>query len=112
MASSGAFAEVTVRDGIARSVVQPAHAAALCAGHFPGDPLLPGSALLGLMAELAATLVDGAPLIVVERCTFRTRVRPDARIVVRARRDPRGHIATSIRVDGTPAARAALRFRA
>ncbi len=65
MASSGAFAEVTVRDGVARSVVRPAHAAALCAGHFPGDPLLPGSALLGLMAELATVAQQNLPLIVI-----------------------------------------------
>ena len=33
--------------------MRPARALALCAGHFPDVPLLPGAALVGLMAELA-----------------------------------------------------------
>lgn len=105
-----AFVDVTVRDGVARSVVRRPHAAALCAGHFPGDPLLPGSALLGLMAELAARLVPGVRLVAVDRCTFRARVRPDARIVVRATRRTHDTVTASVRADGVASARATLRF--
>ena len=51
-----AFATVAIEGGIATGVVDPRHAARLCEGHFPGDPLLPGSALVALMAELGARL--------------------------------------------------------
>lgn len=104
------FAEVTVRDGTARSVVRREHAEALCAGHFPGDPLLPGSALLGLMAALGAHVVPGARLVAVDRCTFRTRVRPHARIVVRAARNTADRVTATLHADGVAAARASLRF--
>jgi 3-hydroxymyristoyl/3-hydroxydecanoyl-(acyl carrier protein) dehydratase len=105
-----AFADVTVRDGVARSVVRREHAEALCAGHFPGDPLLPGSALLGLMASLAGLVMPDARLVGVDRCTFRTRVRPDARIVVRATRDGDDRVVATVRADGAASARATLRF--
>ncbi len=105
-----AFAEVTVRSGAARSVVRRAHAEALCAGHFPDDPLLPGSALLGLMAALAARVAPDARLVAVDRCTFRTRVRPAARIVVRAARNAPDRVTATLHADGVAAARATLRF--
>jgi 3-hydroxymyristoyl/3-hydroxydecanoyl-(acyl carrier protein) dehydratase len=101
---------VTIREGVAQSVVRSAHAERLCAGHFPGDPLLPGSALLGLMAALAEHLVPGVRLLAVDRCTFRWRVRPDARIVVRAMRDGADRVTATLRADGRTSARASLRF--
>src|SRR5262249_12444908 len=40
------FAEGTGNTTVASARVRPAVARALCAGHFPSDPLLPGAALL------------------------------------------------------------------
>jgi 3-hydroxymyristoyl/3-hydroxydecanoyl-(acyl carrier protein) dehydratase len=101
---------VTVREGVAQSVVRRDHAEMLCAGHFPGDPLLPGSALLGLMVALAGRVVPDRRLLAVDRCTFRWRVRPDARIVVRATRDGADRVTTTLRADGRTSARASLRY--
>ena len=57
MALEAAFAAVTIGDSTARGVVCRAHARRLCEGHFPGEPIVPGARLAGLMAELAAALV-------------------------------------------------------
>ncbi len=116
---AGALEALTIRDGTARAVVRPAHARDLCAGHFPGDPLLPGASLAELMAELAATLVGSDPepyaLAELVRCTFLTRIRPDQEIVVLARRrggpDPTT-VDAEVHTRGACAARAVLRFGA
>ena len=57
MPLEAAFAALTIGDGVARGVVRRAHARRLCDGHFPGEPIVPGAYLAGLMAELAAALV-------------------------------------------------------
>jgi 3-hydroxymyristoyl/3-hydroxydecanoyl-(acyl carrier protein) dehydratase len=81
------FAGRTGNTTTASARVRPAVARALCAGHFPGDPLLPGAALLALMAELGATLGNTrARLVAVERSVFRRRVGPDSDLIVGARR--------------------------
>lgn len=107
--------EAVVADGDgARAVVRRAHAERLCAGHFPGDPLVPGAYLLALMATLLAPL--GAPrrLTLVERCTFRRPVRPHQAIVVtgRIRPAPDGAVTGDgeVRVDGLLAAAATMCF--
>jgi len=103
--------EALLLDG--RSVqarVRRAHARALCAGHFPGDPFLPGAYLAGLMAELGGRLLRGRPLARVVRCAFRHRVTPEGDIVVRARRIPGGRVEAEVHAAGTCAARATLVF--
>jgi 3-hydroxymyristoyl/3-hydroxydecanoyl-(acyl carrier protein) dehydratase len=94
--------------------LRPERARALCAGHFPDEPLLPGASLVALMAELAGELVGRrARLVAVERAIFRRRVSPGDPIMVAARRDgsrvhatvtcaaARAALAT-LRYDGTP----------
>jgi len=105
------FTDVTL-DGVqARATVAPAHARALCAGHFPEEPLLPGAYLVELMAEVGARLlgVDGPPSTI-RRCVFHARVRPSAVIGVAACRSGPGVVEAWITVDGTRAARATLAF--
>jgi 3-hydroxymyristoyl/3-hydroxydecanoyl-(acyl carrier protein) dehydratase len=103
------FAEVTLADGVVRARVRAAFARALCAGHFPGDPLLPGAYLAALMTEAAARLHDGAALRELVRCAFHKRVRPDDEIVVEAR--AAGEVVLAeVQVSGVCAARATLRF--
>jgi len=90
--------------------VRPARAGALCAGHFPGEPLLPGAALVALMAELAALLADARePPLAVDRAVFRHRVTPHDTLVVTARRD-RGRVQATITSGGRVVAWAVLRF--
>lgn len=105
-------------DDVARAVVRRAHAHELCAGHFPGDPLVPGAYLTGLMAELAALYVQRtrprARLVAIEEAGFARRVVPDEPIVIECRA-PRGDD-DPLRADavvysaGVRAARARLRF--
>ena len=105
----------------ARALVRRAHARRLCAGHFPGDPLLPGAYLAGLMADLAERLIAArggraAELSEVVRCVFLDRVRPDDEIVVAARLDAtrggRTSVETKVLIGERCAARATLRFGA
>jgi 3-hydroxymyristoyl/3-hydroxydecanoyl-(acyl carrier protein) dehydratase len=110
------FAEVTLARDAARAVVSRGHAHALCAGHFPGDPLIPGAYLAELMADLAARLVaarsGAAGLGTIVRCVFLARVAPDDDVVVTARLAPgeRGAVEAEVRAGDAAAARATLRF--
>jgi 3-hydroxymyristoyl/3-hydroxydecanoyl-(acyl carrier protein) dehydratase len=90
------FDELTVADGRAHAVVRRAHAERLCEGHFPGDPIVPGAYLAGLMVEVAAALVarsaslphssrgaaDPVRLLAIENCVFARRVVPHEPIAV------------------------------
>jgi 3-hydroxymyristoyl/3-hydroxydecanoyl-(acyl carrier protein) dehydratase len=81
------FSERSGNATTASARVRPSVARALCAGHFPGEPLLPGAALVALMAELGATLVNPrARLVAVERSVFRRRVGPARDLIIGARR--------------------------
>ncbi len=112
MALARAFARVTIEDGAARGVVRRAHARRLCAGHFPGDPIVPGAYLAGLMAELAARVVPpSATLATLERCVFLVRVSPEDEIVVTVRRLSGNRAEAEVHRRGECAARATLRFR-
>jgi 3-hydroxymyristoyl/3-hydroxydecanoyl-(acyl carrier protein) dehydratase len=105
-----AFEALAVDGRSAQARVRRAHARALCAGHFPGDPFLPGAYLAGLMAELGGRLLRGRPLARVVRCAFRDRVTPGGDIVVRARRVPGGRVEAEVHAAGRCAARATLVF--
>ena len=105
---TGAFAEVVLAARTARATVDPAHARLLCEGHFPGDPLVPGAYLAGLMADLGARLVQAEPVEVV-RCAFLAPVRPGQPIEVRASAGD-GRVDAEVWAGGTCAARAQLRF--
>jgi 3-hydroxymyristoyl/3-hydroxydecanoyl-(acyl carrier protein) dehydratase len=105
-----AFEGLVIDERSAQARVRRAHARALCAGHFPGDPFLPGAYLAGLMAELGGRLFRGRPLARVVRCAFRRPVTPEGEIVVRARRAPGGRVEAEVHAAGACAARATLVF--
>jgi 3-hydroxymyristoyl/3-hydroxydecanoyl-(acyl carrier protein) dehydratase len=116
VAHEGPFSGLSLAGGLARAVVRPGHARLLCEGHFPGEPLLPGAYLVGLMADLAAHAMEaeGAPreLEEVERCLFLHPVTPEHEIVVTARRSDDARIEAEVHTLGRCAARAQLRFGA
>ena len=107
-----AFADVVVQGDVARAVVRREHAERLCEGHFPGDPIVPGAYLAGLMAALGETLLCGATLAEVTHCAFVRRVRPSSAIVIVARRVAADGVTAEIACDGETSARAMLRFHA
>ena len=98
-------------DGVARATVPTDHARRLCEGHFPGDPIVPGAFVAGLMADVAAALFPGgARLVEVERAVFFRRLTPDAPIAVTARLENATRVAAEVRTRDGCAARATLRF--
>jgi hypothetical protein len=84
-AVSDPFVLVAIEGDRGRGVVRREHAIALTAGHFPGDPFLPGAYLVELMAVLAERVAAPARVRTIVRCAFARRVRPDTAIVVTAR---------------------------
>ena len=109
------FGELVVADGTARGVVRPERVRRLCEGLFPGDPLIPGVHLAGLMAELAGAALaeDGKlpELAELERASFLARVTPDEPVVVTARREGRTRAHAEVHTGGACAARATFRFQ-
>ncbi len=74
---------VQVVGGDATARPQAALLEALCAGHFPGDPIVPGAWLLALVVRTARPLGPDGVMPVVKRCRFRAPVRPSDEVVVR-----------------------------
>lgn len=106
---SDPFAHIAIEGDTGRGVVRGEHAVALAAGHFPGDPFLPGAYVVELMAALAERVAAPARLQAIVRCTFARRVRPDLEIVVTAR--AAGLVVeTRLAAGGEPAARATLQL--
>jgi 3-hydroxymyristoyl/3-hydroxydecanoyl-(acyl carrier protein) dehydratase len=110
------FEAMTIADGDAYAVVRRAHAERLCAGHFPGDPLVPGAFLAGLMADVALWLVgqsaEGVLPLEIVRSVFLAPVRPDAELTVSAHaRGPHG-VDAEVHSAGRCAARATFRLGA
>ena len=115
MTPHAVFRDLTLADGVARGVVRPEHARHLCEGHFPGDPLLPGASLAGLMADLAEWLVlviEARRAVTSElvRCVFLARARPDDEIRVSARVEGPERVTADVYAGETCAARATLRL--
>ena len=108
--TSASFADVDVDAGRARGRVRPERALAACDGHFPDDPIVPGAALVGLMTELAASVVDHGELAGIGSCTFRRRVHPNTTITVVAERTDSTHVEARVETDGLLAATAHLRY--
>ncbi|HWP66737.1 MAG TPA: hypothetical protein VNO26_12565 [Candidatus Limnocylindria bacterium] len=101
--------------GGARAVVSRERLHALCAGHFPDDPIVPGAYVAGLLAEVGALAAGrGARLVGIERCTFLEPLRPTEDAVVTAARGTPGPdglgVACEVSVRGRPVARGLLRF--
>ncbi len=67
-------------------------------GHFPGDPILPGIAQLGLVREMAAAALGRIRPTGFSRVKFKKIVRPDERlrITLTARPEPPGTLAFRI----------------
>lgn len=105
------FASCTHTGSSVTAVVDPAFATAAAEGHFPGDPLLPGSVLLALMSAAASRVARaGDRLVRVERAVFRHRVHPAAEIVVTAQRDTVARVTAVVHADRTEAATGRLLF--
>ena len=101
--------------GVARSIVPRRRLEALCAGHFPDDPIVPGAHIAGLLAEVAALAASpGARLAEIERCTFLAPLRPGDDVMLiatRAAAEPQGTVVeASVQVAGECVARARVRF--
>jgi len=115
--SGEAFETTEVTVAGARATVRRAHVQALCDGHFPDEPLLPGAYVLGLMADLASVLLAerGSPgrQAGVVQSSFLRPLRPRTDVTLRAHLE-HGAGETTVTVeacsDGHPAARATLRF--
>jgi len=101
---AAAFTTLEVSSDTARAVPALATLQAFAAGHFPGDPIIPGAYLLGLMADLAERLA-GSPVREVTRCLLITPVRPEQRVVLTARRSD-DTVDVTVDADGRTAARA------
>ncbi len=96
-----------------RATLDADRARALCDGHFPGDPLVPGAYLVEAMAEVAARArgrTGELPAEVV-RCVFLSAVSPDRTIELRARPDA-ALVDVEVWTDGRRAARGTFRFAA
>jgi 3-hydroxymyristoyl/3-hydroxydecanoyl-(acyl carrier protein) dehydratase len=110
-----AFAELVVAGGTARGVVRPERVRHLCEGHFPGDPIVPGAHLVGLMAAVAGAALApagaGPELAEIERAAFIARVTPADDVVVTAHRDGATRVQAEVHAGETCAARGTFRFR-
>ena len=101
--------------GVARSLVPRPRLLALCAGHFPDDPIVPGAHIAGLLAEVAALAAGpGVRLAAIERCTFLAPLRPsDDVMLVATRATPTVGgmlVETEVQAAGECVARARVRF--
>jgi 3-hydroxymyristoyl/3-hydroxydecanoyl-(acyl carrier protein) dehydratase len=79
------------------------------AEHFPGDPVLPGSATLHLMIRTAALLAPGARLGSIAHVRFGAALRPGARLRLVAIGGAHCSVRVHIGDDRRPAAQAEVR---
>jgi len=77
-------------------------------GHFPGDPILPGVAMLGLVEQTLRDFLlpkQGAPAIaVMRRVRFKQLVRPGASLRVHIKRTAPLMYSFDLQANGQPAA--------
>jgi 3-hydroxymyristoyl/3-hydroxydecanoyl-(acyl carrier protein) dehydratase len=92
----------------ARATVATEAARALCAGHFPGDPFVPGAYVADWMVTLSRQLVPGA--CVIERCAFIRKVEPESAIEIEAELGDEGHVRARVIAAAQLASTAKLRF--
>ena len=96
--------------------LDPRAAQAACDGHFPGDPLVPGSTLVGFAAETAAQFLADQPggpwrLVGVGRATFSAPAHPTLAIdLIATRNEAPGGVIVRIHGDGRPLATAHFHF--
>jgi 3-hydroxymyristoyl/3-hydroxydecanoyl-(acyl carrier protein) dehydratase len=105
----------TDRPGVARSIVPRPRLEALCAGHFPDDPIVPGAYIAGLLAEVASLAASpDTRLVEIERCTFLAPLRPgDDVMLIATRATAEAHgtvVETEVQAAGECVARARVRF--
>jgi 3-hydroxymyristoyl/3-hydroxydecanoyl-(acyl carrier protein) dehydratase len=111
------FADAVVEARQVRARLPRAFLDTLCAGHFPGDPIVPGAYVAGVMADAGALIpaVREARLAIasVERCTFLAPLRPGDDVVVAVTMSPAapaGTVHAEVRVGATCVARGRLRY--
>ena len=109
---TSAFASVERSTTEVTATVAPGHAAHASDGHFPDEPLLPGSAIVELMAAAAALLPSGRPQACgIVHATFRRRILPTDEIVVVARAAGDDTVEAIVHANHREAARGAVRVR-
>ncbi len=83
----------------------------LCAGHFPGDPIVPGAHILGLIVDVARSLGPRQGALAIESCGFRAPLRPDGELRVHARLDASHKIRGTVSRSGGDRPIASARMR-
>jgi 3-hydroxymyristoyl/3-hydroxydecanoyl-(acyl carrier protein) dehydratase len=106
-----AFERIAVEGGAATAQLRASALEALCAGHFPGSPIVPGSHLVALFGELAQKLWARRRMVVAaSRCIFKAPVRPGDELRLIARMVSSEEISAEATVGGSSVASARLRF--
>jgi len=84
---------------------------AVFAGHYPGEPIVPGVCLVDLVCQAAAALglTSGGPELAVERARFTSPVRPGDRLTVSVSGGTEGEVRGIVRHDRGVACRITLR---
>jgi len=91
-------------------------------GHYPGQPIMPGVLILEAMAQMGGILLSQdlehkgklAVLLSLDKVKFRRAVMPGDQLILEANtvrvRSNTGHVRTTAKVGGEPAAEAQIRF--
>lgn len=112
----GEWAATTLAARATRDAVRSTHVVApddaMLAGHFPGDPIVPGAWILSLAQRRARHALPSLGLVGtvdrVVRAKFRRPVRPGEAMTLELRRVDPGTVSFTVRVDGLTAATGVL----